>query len=110
MRRNLALYVILVSELGVAVLGLFFHLRSRAAIARAFAEFNTAMPASTALALSPWLIPSTLAASLLLSAVAVLAPLRRSRRMIFAGAGLMIASVVICFAIVAGFLPIFQPG
>jgi hypothetical protein len=109
-RRNLALYVILVVELGVAVLGLFFHLRSRAAIAAAFAEFNTAMPAYTALALSPWLVPLTLAVAAVLSAIALLAPLRRSRRMIFAGTGLMIASVAVCFAIVAGFLPIFQPG
>lgn len=110
MRRNLALYVILASEIGVAVLGLFFHFRSRAAIARAFAEFNTAMPAYTELALAPWFIPAALAAAAALSALAVLAPLRRSRRMIFAGTGLMIASTAVCFAIVASFIPIFQPG
>ncbi|MFS8066635.1 MAG: hypothetical protein ACMG6S_09720 [Byssovorax sp.] len=110
MRRNMALYVILASELGVALLGLFFHVRSRAAIARAFAEFNTAMPAYTELALAPWFIPLTLAVAAALSGIAILAPLRRSRRMIFAGTGLMIASVAVCFAIVAGFIPIFQPG
>jgi hypothetical protein len=109
-RRNLALYVVLIAELGVGALGLFFHLRSRAAIARAFAEFNTAMPAYTALALAPWFLPSTLGLAAALSAIAVVAPLRRSRRMIFAGTGLMIASVAVCFAIVASFLPIFQPG
>lgn len=106
----MALYVILASELGVVLLGLFFHFRSRAAIARAFAEFNTAMPAYTELALAPWFIPASLAAAALLSVIAVLAPLRRSRRMIFAGTGLMIASTSVCFAIVASFIPIFQPG
>lgn len=110
MRRNIALYVILVAELGVAVLGLFFYFRSREAIARAFAEFNTAMPAYTRLALSPWFVPVTLAMAAVLSMIAVVAPLRRSRRMILAGTGLMIASCAVCFAIIASFLPIFQPG
>jgi uncharacterized membrane protein (DUF4010 family) len=109
-RRNLALYVILAAELGVAVLGLFFHLRSREAIFRAFAEFDTAVPAYTRIALAPWFIPATLAVAITLSAIAVFAPLRRSRRMIFAGTGLMIASCAVCFAIIAGFIPIFQPG
>ncbi|MEP7123863.1 MAG: hypothetical protein ABJE95_23240 [Byssovorax sp.] len=110
MRRNLALYVILVAELGVAALGLFFHLRSRAAIAGAFAEFNTAMPAYTALALAPWFLPLALAVAAALSLVAIAAPLRRSRRMTLAGTGLILASSAVCFAIVASFLPIFQPG
>ncbi len=68
------------------------------------------MPAYTELALAPWFIPAALAAAAALSALAVLAPLRRSRRMIFAGTGLMIASTAVCFAIVASFIPIFQPG
>lgn len=110
MRRNLALYVVLAAELGVGALGLFFHLRSRAAIARAFAEFNTAMPAYTALALAPWFMPLTLGVAAALSTVAIVAPLRRSRRMMFAGTALMIASVAVCFAIIASFLPIFQPA
>ncbi len=110
MRRNLALYVVLAAELGVGALGLFFHLRSRAAIARAFAEFNTAMPAYTALALAPWFLPLTLGVSASLSLVAIFAPLRRSRRMMSAGTGLMIASTAVCFAIIASFIPIFQPG
>ena len=110
MRRNLGLYVILAAEIGVALLGLFFYLRSREAIFRAFADYDTAMPAYTRLALTPWFLPATLAVTATLSAIAILAPLRRSRRMIFAGTGLMIASTAVCFAIVASFLPIFQPG
>lgn len=110
MRRNLALYVILAAELGVALLGIFFHVRSRETIRRAFAEYDTAMPAYTQLALTPWFIPATLAVAAALSAFAVLAPLRRSRRMVYAGTGLMIASTAVCFAIIASFLPIFQPG
>ena len=110
MRRNLALYVILASELGVALLGLFFYTRSREAIFQAFSDYDTAMPATTRLALTPWFLPATLVVTVTLSAIAVLAPLRRSRRMIFAGAGLLIASTAVCFAIVASFLPIFQPG
>lgn len=110
MRRNLALYVILAAEFGVALLGLFFYLRSREAIFRAFADYDTAMPATTQLALTPWFLPATLVVTVTLSAFAVLAPLRRSRRMIFAGTGLMIASVAVCFAIIVSFLPIFQPG
>lgn len=110
MRRNRALSTLLLAELGVVAVGAFFHLRSRVAILAAFQAEGTPIPPLTALALSPWLLPGALGAAIAASAIALLAPLRRSQRNGLVGAGLCVASGALIFAVVAGFLPIFQPG
>ena len=110
MRRHATLITMLVAEAGVAALALFFHLRSRPAILDAFREFNTTLPLTTALALAPWFLPAALVAAALCTAIALSAPLRRSRRLIGVGVGLVILAFSLIFAVWAAFMPIFQPA
>jgi hypothetical protein len=97
------------AEIGVVALGLFFYLRSRAAILAAFRDFGTELPATAALALSPWFVPGALGVAVLSSLVALAAPLRPSRRAFLVGLGLLVASAALVFAVWAAFLPLFQP-
>ena len=99
----------LATEIGVAALALFFHLRSRVAILAAFHDYGTDVPGPAKLALSSWFLPSALAFAALASIVALAAPLRRSRRAALVGAGLLVASVALVFAVWAAFLPLLQP-
>lgn len=110
MRRHATLITLLVAEAGVAALALFFHLRSRPAILDAFREFNTTLPPTTAIALAPWFLPSALVAAALCTAIALAAPLRRSKRPIGVGVGLVILAFALIFAVWAAFMPIFQPA
>lgn len=109
-RRNAALYTMIAAEVLVTVLGLFFYLRSRVVILAAFREFGTELPATAALALSPWFVPGALGVGALSLLVAVAAPLRRSQRAGLVGLGLLVASAALIFAVWAAFLPLFQPG
>jgi hypothetical protein len=109
-RKNATLITLLVTEAGVAALAVFFHLSLRTAVLQAFREFNTALPLTTGLALAPWFLPSALAAAALCSGIALLAPLRRKRRPIIVGAGLVILAFALIFAAWAAFLPLFQPA
>jgi hypothetical protein len=102
--------VMLAAEIGVGALGLLFYLRARNEVLRAFREFDTAVPRSTAIALSPWLVPGALALAAALSIAALALPLRRSQKHFLVGLGLLLASAVVIFAIVAAFWPIFQPA
>ena len=110
MRRHAILITLLVSEAGVAALAIFFHVRSRPLVLGAFHEFNTALPPTTALALTPWFVPSALAAAALFTAIALLAPIGRARRPVLLSAGLLILSFALIFAVWAAFWPIFQPA
>lgn len=110
MRRNAALYTMIASNAGVLALGIFFHLQSRTAILAAFREFGTELPATAALALSPWFVPGALGISAVSSLVALAAPLRRSQRAVLVGLGLLVASAALIFAVWAAFLPLFQPA
>ncbi len=100
----------LAAEIGVAALALFFHLRSRVAILAAFHDYGTALPGPASLALSAWFLPAALAFAGLATIVALAAPLRRSRRTALVGAGLLVASVALVFAVWAAFMPLFQPA
>ena len=100
----------LLAEAGVVALALFFHLRSRVAILRAFEDYDTKLPAAAALALSPHLIPSALAIAGGTTLLGLLLPIRRSQRLGLLGSGLLLASGALVFAIWAGFRAIFQPG
>lgn len=108
MRRNLAFFVMLAAEIGVATLAIFFHLRPRAAILAAFREYGTALPATAALALAPWFVPSALAFAAVSTLAGLVAPLKRSRRAFLVGIGLMVAASALIFAVCASFLAIFQ--
>jgi len=100
----------LAAEIGVAALGLFFHLRSRPAILAAFHDFDTDLPAGAALALSSWFLPATLGASAIVSLAGLVLPLRRTRRAFLVGLGLMVSATALIFAVWAAFAPVFQPG
>src|SRR5262249_12886175 len=104
------LYTLLASEAGVAALALFFHVHARPSVLRAFTDFNTALPPATALALAPWFLPAALLAAAACTLVALVAPLRRSRRPIVVSAGLVILCFALIFAFFTAFMPIFQPA
>lgn len=110
MRRHAILITLVLSELGIAALALFFHLHSRPAVLRAFHEFDTALPPTTALALAPWFLPSVLLAAAVCTSAALVAPLRRKTRPLVAGAGLVLLAFALIFAVWATFMPIFQPA
>jgi hypothetical protein len=109
-RRNAALVTTIASLALVFALGLFFHLRARPGILRAFREYGTELPGPASVALSAWFLPGALALAGAAAVVAVVAPLRRRARTAIAGAGLVIASFAVIFAVLAAFLPVFQPG
>ncbi len=100
----------LAAEIGVAALAIFFQLRPRPAILGAFREYGTELPATAALALAPWFLPSALGFAALASALGLAAPLRRTRRAFLVGLGLMVAATALIFAIWAAYLPFFQPA
>jgi hypothetical protein len=109
-RRNAALYTMIAANVGVLALGIFFHLRSRAAILAAFREFGTELPRTALVALSPWFLPGALAFAGACTLAALVAPLRRSRRSFLVGLGLLVASGALIFAVWVAFVPVFQPG
>lgn len=109
MRRNLALVSLLALQSLVAGLSALFHLRIRVSVLDAFLAYDTAIPRLTQLALSPRLIPAALSVAALADAVALLAPLRRSRRTALLAAGLFLSSSALVFAVGASFAPIFRP-
>jgi hypothetical protein len=100
----------LLAEVGAFAVALVFHIKARPAILRAFADYGTPLPGAARLALSPWWIPGALACAALATVVGLAAPLRRSRRRAVIGAGLVVASVAVVFAVWAAFAAIFQPG
>jgi hypothetical protein len=108
-RRHAALLTMLATELGVAALALFFHLHARVAILAAFRDYGTELPATAALALSAWFLPGALAFAALATLIAIAAPLRRTRRALLVGVGLLVASCALIFAVAAAFLPLFRP-
>jgi hypothetical protein len=98
-----------VTHVAVVVFALFFYLRSRVAILAAFQDFGTRLPQATALALSPWFLPASLALSTLAAVAGLALPLRRRYRAALVGSGLLVASGALIFAVGAGFAPLFQP-
>jgi len=109
-RRDATLTTLLVTETGVAALSLFFHLRARPKVLRAFTEFDTTLPAATAIALKPWFLPAAIGVAAVFTVVALVAPLRRSRRPRVMSVGLVILCVALIFAVCAAFIPVFQPS
>jgi hypothetical protein len=100
----------LLAEVGVAALALFFHLRSRVAILAAFGDYGTSLPSAAALALSPRFLPVALGLSAGATLVGIVVPLRRRTRLALVGGGLMVSSMALMFAIWQGFRAAFQPG
>jgi hypothetical protein len=98
----------LLTHLGVALLTLFFYLRSRVAILAAFHDFGTELPRSAAVALSAWFLPSALALSAVAALIGLVAPLRRRQRAACVGFGLFVSSAALVYAVLAAFRPLFQ--
>ena len=110
MRRHAALIVLLASHAFVVGMALLFYLRLRGAMAEAFTDFNTRPPTLTALALSDAFLPAAVGAGLSMAACGLALPLKRSLRAALLGAGLCISSFALIFAVIAAYLPFFQPG
>jgi hypothetical protein len=107
-RRNAAPLTILVTEAGVVALAVFFHLRPRVAILAAFTDFGTDLPPAPAVALSPWLLPSAIGVAIACTLAGLALPLGRRRSTAVMGAGLVVVSLALIFAIGMGFGAIFQ--
>ena len=110
MRRNAALYTMLAAEAGVIALVLFLHLHARPTILPAFHDYGTVMPWSAAVALSSWFLPGSAGFAVSASVLALALPLRRSRRALVIGVGLLVLSSAFIFAVWAFFMPFFQPS
>ena len=110
MRRHAALIVLLASHAFVVGMALLFYLHLRGAMAEAFTDFNTVLPTFTALALSDAFLPAAVGAGLSIAACGLMLPLKRSLRAALLGAGLCISSFALIFAVIAAYLPFFQPG
>jgi ABC-type Na+ efflux pump permease subunit len=109
-RRHAILLTLLAADLAVTLLAIFLHLRFRPPVLQAFADYNTELPQTAAIALSGWFLPGAIAASTLLAAVAIVAPLKRSARATLAGIGTLLVSFAVIFAVWAAFAPLFQPA
>lgn len=109
MRRQLALVVLVASTLVVVALSWLWQLTVRIRVVAAFHEFETPMPALTALAVHDWFLPvaSTSGAALAVAALAL--PLPRSRRGQLAAAGLVVAAAALVFAALASLAPMLAP-
>ena len=110
MRRHAALIVLLASHAFVVGMALLFYLHLRVAMAAAFSDYNTVLPTFTALALSDAFLPAAVGAGLSIAACGLMLPLKRSLRAALLGAGLCISSFALIFAVIAAYLPFFQPG
>lgn len=108
MRRHGILITLVASQAVVVALAALFYVRLRPAVLSAFAEFGTPMPAATAVALSTWFLPGSVAVGLLFAAVAA-APMRRHARHLALSAGVVFSGTALVFAALAAFAPLFQP-
>lgn len=109
-RRNAILVTLLGSTLGVCLLSLALHVWVRPPIVKAFADYGTEMPQSTAVALSSWFLPGAMGLAVTAGGIAALIPLSRAMRVRFATTGLLVVSFAAIFATWAAFAPLFQPG
>lgn len=108
--RIRALAALGITEAITLLLALWFHLRGRPAIVAAFEDYGTRMPWPTALAMAPWFLPTLGLVSLALFAVALLAPVRRSRQMQLASSAVVLVGFGLIFAVLAALFPFFQPA
>ncbi|HVY44230.1 MAG TPA: hypothetical protein VHB21_00060 [Minicystis sp.] len=97
------------TELAVAALAAFYYLGLRRKVRGAFEAFGTEVPSATAVALSSWLVPSAVAAALLVTVAALALPLRRSRRMRLLQLAITVLACVVVFAVLAALVPMFNP-
>jgi len=84
-------------------------LTTLAPLLEAFRAYDTPLPPLTSVALAPWLLPGAVGLGFVLTAGAMVAPLRRSQRNAIVGAALVISSTALVFAVLAAFAPIFRP-
>lgn len=109
-RRHAALVVSLTAHAFVAGMALLFYLRLRITMIAAIHDFNVVPPTLTALALSDLFLPAAIGAGLAIATCGLVLPLKRSRRGALLGAGLCVSSFALIFALIAAYLPFFQPG
>jgi hypothetical protein len=109
MRRSTPREALILAELAVGALALFYYFALRVRVLAAFDAYGTSVPPLTGVALSRWFIPGalTIAGALTLAALAL--PLRRSHGLrLFQLAVTILASAVV-FAVLAALVPIFRP-
>ena len=108
MRRNAILGVLFAGEIFALLLSLLFYMKTRVAVLDAYREYGTVMPRGAQVALSSWFLPGAMGTALLLSALAIGLPLRRSQRAVLAGAGVVICSAALVYAVWSAFAPLFE--
>jgi hypothetical protein len=105
-RYGAALATVLVSQVGVIALGAALYLGARPRLLAAFASAGAAPSGAAAVALSSWFLPAAGAFAAAASATALLAPMKRSRRMSVAATGLTASAFAVVFAALSAFVPL----
>ena len=109
MQRNTSTQALIMAELAIGVLAAFFYLRLRLKVAAAFADFGTAVPPLTKIAISPSFMPAAVAVSCAFTLFAFLLPLKRSRQMRLVQLSVTFLASAVVFALLATFIPLLNP-
>ena len=97
---------VMVAQLAVSGLAAALYLGARGRLVAAFRDSGIAVPAAAAVALSSWFLPLAAAVGLAACGLALALPLKRSRRMTVAAAGLTASAFAVVFAALTAFVPL----
>ena len=100
---------LVLSEVAVGALALFYYFSLRVRVLAAFDAYGTTVPPLTRVALSRWFIPSAIAVALALTLASIALPLRRSRSMRLVQLAVTLLASAVVFAVLAALVPIFNP-
>ena len=109
MRRSTPRRTLILAELAVGALALFYYFALRVRVLAAFDAFGTSVPPLTAVALSRWFIPAALSFAFALTLAALALPLRRSHALRVVQLAVTILATAVVFAVLAALVPIFKP-
>ena len=109
MRRSTPREALILAELAVGALALFYYFALRIRVLGAFDAYGTSVPPLTAVALSRWFVPSATAIAGALTIAALALPLRRSHALRVLQLAVTILATAVVFAVLAALVPIFKP-
>jgi hypothetical protein len=109
MRSSTTSRSLVLAELAVGSLALFYYFSLRVRVLAAFDAFGTEVPPLTRVALSSWFIPAAIGAAALLTLASIALPLRRSRAMRLVQLAVTVLATAVVFAVLAALVPIFKP-
>jgi hypothetical protein len=109
MRRNTTTHSLVLAELAVGALALFYYFSLRVRILSAFDAYGTRVPPLTRIAISPSFIPIALALSTAATVLAMVLPIKRSRSIRLAQLAVTVLACAVVFAILAALVPMFNP-